>query len=47
MLQKNIKKAERKAKRKTWTGLYTRKTPTKKEKEERIKNKYKRGSENG
>lgn len=47
MLAKNKAKAERKAKRKMWTGLYVRKTPTKKTKEERIKNKYKKESENG
>lgn len=46
MLQKNIDKAERKSKRKTWVGLYTRKTPTKKELLERTKNKHKRGNEN-
>ena len=39
MLKKNIEKEERK-KRKTWAGLYTRKTPTKKEKEEKINKKY-------
>ena len=41
MLEKNIKKEERKQ-RKTWTGLYTRKTPTKKEKEEKTRKKYSR-----
>lgn len=49
MLQKNIEKEERKKKRKTWTGLYTRKTPTKKEKQERVSNKHKNkreGAEN-
>lgn len=46
MLAKNIEKAERRAKRKTWTGLYTRKTPTKKEKLERATKKHKRGNEN-
>lgn len=40
MLKKNIDKQERKKRRKTWTGLYTRKTPTKKEKEEKINKKY-------
>ena len=39
MLQKNIDKEKRK-KRKTWTGLYTRKTPTKKEKQDKINRKY-------
>lgn len=46
MLKKNIEKAERKAKRKTWVGLYPRKTPTKKEKIERVIKKHKRGKEN-
>ena len=40
MLEKNKAKLERKN-RKTWTGLYTRKTPTKKEKLRRIEKKYK------
>lgn len=40
MLKKNIDKQERKERRKTWVGLYTRKTPTKKEKEEKINKKY-------
>jgi hypothetical protein len=40
MLQKNIDKQKRKN-RKTWVGLYTRKTPTKKEKLERADKKYK------
>ena len=44
MLEKNKAKAERK-KRKLWTGLYPRATPTKKEKEEKLKKKYKRKSE--
>ena len=39
MLQKNIDKEERK-KRKTWQGYYTRKTPTKREKEEKILKKF-------
>lgn len=42
MLQKNIEKEERK-KRRTWQGCYTRKTPTKKEKEEKNRKKYKKG----
>lgn len=42
MLQKNIDKQERKN-RKTWTGYYTRKTPTKKELLERKENKHKHG----
>jgi hypothetical protein len=41
MLQKNIDKQKRKE-RKTWVGLYTRKTPTKKEMLERANNKYRR-----
>jgi hypothetical protein len=45
MLQKNIDKLERKN-RKTWVGLYTRTTPTKKEKLERANRKYK-GKEYG
>lgn len=45
MLQKNIEKLERKE-RKTWVGLYTRKTPTKKEKLERANKKYK-GKDDG
>lgn len=40
MLQKNIDKQKRKE-RKTWEGLYTRKTPTKKEKQDKIEKKYK------
>ena len=39
MLQKNIDKEKRKE-RKMWTGYYSRKTPSKKEKIERIKKKY-------
>ena len=39
MLQKNIDKEKRKE-RKTWKGLYTRKTPTKKEKLEKMRKKY-------
>ena len=42
MLQKNIEKEERKN-RKTWGGYYSRKTPTKREKEEKISKKYKKG----
>lgn len=41
MLQKNINKQKRKE-RKTWEGLYTRKTPTKKEKMEKDRKKYSR-----
>lgn len=41
MTEKNKAKAERKAKRKMWTGLYTRKTKTKREKEESLRNKHK------
>ena len=37
--EKNIAKEERKNRR-TWQGYYTRKTPTKKEKEEKIFKKY-------
>lgn len=40
MLQKNIEKQKRKE-RKTWVGLYSRRTPTKKEKEEKSRRKYK------
>ena len=39
MLQKNIDKEKRKE-RKTWVGLYTRKTPTKKERMEKAVKKY-------
>ena len=42
MLQKNIEKEKRKE-RKMWTGLYTRKTPTKKEKLEKSRKKYQKG----
>lgn len=45
MLQKNIAKEERKKVRKTWIGLYPRKTPTKKEKLERIDRKYNKRKE--
>ena len=41
MLQKNIDKEKRKE-RKLWTGLYTRKTPTKREKLEKNSKKYKK-----
>jgi hypothetical protein len=40
MLEKNKKKLERKN-RPTWTGLYTRKTPTKKEKINKASKKHK------
>ena len=40
MLKKNIEKEERKQKRKMWTGFYPRKTPTKKEKQDRMNKKY-------
>lgn len=40
MLPKTKAKLERKN-RKTWVGLYTRQTPTKKTKLERARNKYK------
>lgn len=39
MLQKTIDKEKRKE-RKTWIGLFSRKTPTKAEKQERINRKY-------
>ena len=42
MLQKNIDKEKRKE-RKTWQGFFTRKTPTKKEKEEKNRKKYRKG----
>jgi hypothetical protein len=41
MLQKNIDKEKRKA-RETWGGYYTRKTPTKKQKIEKNRKKYKK-----
>ena len=41
MTQKNQEKQERKAKRKMWTGLYPRKTKTKREKVESLRNKHK------
>lgn len=40
MLQKNIDKQKRKE-RKTWVGMFPRKTPTKKELEKKIERKYK------
>ena len=40
MLQKNIDKENRKKRAKQWTGLFTRKTPTKKEKQDKINKKY-------
>ena len=45
MLQKNIDKQKRKG-RKTWVGLYPRRTPTKQEKLEKAdkKHKYKEDS---
>jgi hypothetical protein len=42
MTQKNQEKLERKSKRKMWYGYYERKTPTKKEKLERIERKYRK-----
>lgn len=44
MLEKNIGKEKRKN-RKTWQGYYTRKTPTKKEKEEKTRRKHKNGKD--
>lgn len=44
MLQKNINKQKRKE-RKTWVGLFPRKTPTKKQFEKKIQNKHKGKSE--
>lgn len=41
MTEKNKKKLEQKEKRKMWTGLYPRKTKTKREKEEGNRKKYK------
>lgn len=41
MTQKNKEAQERKARRKMWYGYYERKTPTKKEKIEKIERKYK------
>lgn len=45
MLQKNIEKEERKKTRKVWIGFYPRKTPTKKEKLDRIDRKYNKRKE--
>lgn len=44
MLQKNIDKQKRKE-RKTWVGLFSRKTPTKKQLEKKIQNKHRGMSE--
>ena len=44
MLEKNIQKEKRK-KRDTWVGYYSRITPTKKEKMERKMKKHKKGKE--
>lgn len=41
MLEKNIEKEKRKQ-RKLWNGYYTRKTPTKREKEEKNSKKHKK-----
>lgn len=41
MTEKNKKKLEQKAKRKSWVGLYPRKTKTKREKEESLRKKHK------
>lgn len=41
MLQKNIDREKRKE-RETWTGYYARKTPTKQEKLEKNRKKYKK-----
>lgn len=41
MLKKNIEKEERKN-RPLWNGYYTRKTPTKKEKMNKIANKHRK-----
>lgn len=41
MTEKNKKKQELKEKRKTWVGLYPRKTKTKREKIDSIRKKYK------
>lgn len=42
MTEKNKAKAERKAKRKMWTGLYPRRTKTKREKEISAERKHKK-----
>lgn len=44
MLDKNIEKEKRKQ-RKLWNGYHTRKTPTKKEKEEKNRKKHRKGDE--
>ena len=41
MTEKNKKKQERKEKRKSWVGLYPRRTKTNREKEESQRNKHK------
>lgn len=41
MLEKNKKKEKQKS-RPTWNGLYSRITPTKKEKEEKTEKKYRK-----
>ncbi len=41
MTEKNKKKQELKEKRKTWVGLYPRKTKTKREKMDSIRKKHK------
>jgi hypothetical protein len=41
MTEKNKEKQERKEKRKTWVGLYPRRTKTKREKVESLRNKHK------
>lgn len=41
MIEKNKKKKELKEKRKSWVGLYPRKTKTKREKEESLRKKHK------
>ena len=40
MTEKNKEKQERKEKRKTWVGLYPRKTKTKREKEVSLRKKH-------
>lgn len=42
MLQKNVEKEKRKA-RPLWNGYYVRKTPTKREKLEKLAKKHKKG----
>lgn len=41
MIEKNKAKQERKEKRKTWVGLYPRRTKTKREKEINLRKKHK------